>query len=331
MIPLERYTVSQIRVAATCPRIHYFDAAHTRANAQARPTVTRIWTAGDGEAAGGTLFHRIVEGFNRQAATQPDVAAAIARHTDAGPLGRDLHFFINHHCIDLGALAKKSVALRQNLIGTLEQYVGELSHIIVQGLAQGIAPAQVIAQLFGDSRRRVDVTFRVGDQAQAHVVGQIDYVFYDWRVRKHRIFDYKLTPPSAPEKDLFQIHTYALMHHHQHQTRPDLAVFYLHPKRQLFEASWEQVYAQRNVVYGILASMVGWSRYDEATGAGLKPPGNPSYCGKCRWSSVCEARLGPKSEGARDTRWEELASAKGDAMPGVDVRVPPAIVEKADD
>lgn len=331
MIPLERYTVSQIRVAATCPRIHYFDAAHTRAHAQARPTVTRIWTAGDGEAAGGTLFHRIVEGFNRQAATHPEVAAAIARHTEAGPLARDLHFFINHNCVDLAALAKKSVTLRQNLIGVLEQYVGELSHIIVRGRAQGLAPVQVVAQLFGDSRRRVDVTFRVGDQAHVHVVGQIDYVFYDWRVGKHRIFDYKLTPPTSPEKDLFQIHTYALMHDHQHQTRPDLAVFYLHPERKLFEARWEQVHAQRNVVYSLLASMVGWSRYDETTRAGLKPPGNPSHCAQCRWSSVCEARLGPKRDGARDNRWQELASARGDAMPGVDVRVPPAIVEEADD
>ncbi|HSR96196.1 MAG TPA: helicase HerA-like domain-containing protein, partial [Kofleriaceae bacterium] len=152
-----------------------------------------------------------------------------------------------------------------------------------------------------------------------------------WRVGKHRIFDYKLTPPTSPEKDLFQIHTYALMHDHQHKTRPDLAVFYLHPKRQLFEARWEQVHAQRNVVYGLLASMVGWSRYDEATGTGLKPPGNPSHCAQCRWSSVCEARLGPKSEGARDSRWEDLASAKHDAMPGVDVRVPPAAVEEPDD
>jgi CRISPR/Cas system-associated exonuclease Cas4 (RecB family) len=113
------------------------------------------------------------------------------------------------------------------------------------------------------------------------------------RVGKVRILDYKLTPSAEPEKDLAQLYTYALMHHHQHGTQPDVALFYLHPVRQMIEAPWATVYEQRHRIYDLLASMVEWSRFDETTGSGLRPPGNPEYCGRCRWSSVCEARLGP--------------------------------------
>jgi hypothetical protein len=156
------------------------------------------------------------------------------------------------------------------------------------------------------------------------VTGAIDYVFYDWRVKSHRIVDYKLTPATHPNKDLFQIYTYALMHHHQHGTRPRVTVFYLHPDRVPIESSWEKVEQEQHKVYDLLASMVAWSRYDEKTGAGLKPPGDVTYCSSCRWNrdGQCEARLGPKQEGGFDRRWEKLGASNQDAAPRVDVRQP---------
>ena len=65
-MPATHFTVSQIRAAAACPRILYFDAADARARGLKQPAVTRIWkTAQEGEgAACGTLFHAAIERFN---------------------------------------------------------------------------------------------------------------------------------------------------------------------------------------------------------------------------------------------------------------------------
>lgn len=322
---LDHYTVTQVRVAATCPRIHYFDAAHTRATRAAKPTVTRIWTAGNGEAAaGGALFHRVVERFNREAHHAPEVHAAVERAEAPAQLTQDLLRYINFNLIDLVAFSKKSVPMRDGFAAALDLYIGELAQIITHGRSTGISPGAAIDQLFGDSRKRVDVTFHVGDGAQAHVTGLIDYVFYDWRVKSHRIIDYKLTPPTSPNKDLFQIYTYALMHHHQHGTRPRVTVFYLHPQRLPYESSWETVQGEQHKVYDLLSSMVAWARYDEKSRTGLKPPGDVTYCSSCRWNKndQCLARLGPKHEGDFDLRWEKLGASNHAAAPAVDVRVP---------
>jgi hypothetical protein len=48
-MPLPHFTVSQVRVAAACPRILYFDVFHTRAKKLKQPSVTRVWKAGKGE------------------------------------------------------------------------------------------------------------------------------------------------------------------------------------------------------------------------------------------------------------------------------------------
>jgi DNA helicase HerA-like ATPase len=324
---LDHYTVTQVRAAATCPRIHYFDAAHTRASGSKKPTMTRIWTAGNGEAAaGGAMFHRVVERFNRQALHAPDVHAAVERAEAPAQLTQDLLKYINATCIDLVALSKKTVPLRIGFTRALHLYIGELAQILTYGRSRDIAPGKAIEFLFGDSRKRVDVTFHVADGARAHVTGAIDYVFHDWRVESTRIVDYKLTPATHPNKDLFQIYTYALMHHHQHRTRPRVTVFYLHPERVPFERSWEEVEGEQHKVYSLLASMVGWARYDEKTGAGLKPPGDLTYCSGCRWNrgGECEARLGPKQDGGWDHRWEKLGAANQAAAPQVDVVQPPA-------
>jgi hypothetical protein len=324
---LDHYTVTQVRAAATCPRIHYFDAVQTRASGSRRPVMTRIWTAGTSEAAaGGALFHRVVERFNREARHAPEVYAAVERAEAPAQLTQDLLRYINFRCIDLAAFATKSVEMREGFTAALHLYIGELAQILTFGRSRGIAAAEAIDQFFGDSRKRVDVTFHVADGAHAHVTGAIDYVFYDWRVKSHRIIDYKLTPATNPNKDLFQIYTYALMHHHQHGTRPRVTVFYLHPERVPLESSWEEVEQGQHKIYDLLSSMVGWSRYDEKTGTGLKPPGDVTYCASCRWNrnDQCEARLGPKQEGDWDHRWEELGAANRSAAPKIDVVEPEA-------
>ena len=116
------------------------------------------------------------------------------------------------------------------------------------------------------------------------------------------------------------------MHHHQHGTRPRVTVFYLHPERLPLERSWEEVEGEQHKGDPPLASMVGWARYDEKTGAGLKPPGDFTYCSGCRWNKggQCEARLGPKQEGEWDHRWEKLGATNQAAAPQVDVVEPPA-------
>ncbi len=125
-----------------------------------------------------------------------------------------------------------------------------------------------------------------------------------------RIIDYKLTPADRPADDLFQVCLYALMHHVQHGTQPDVGVLYLHPNRQMIEKPWEQVYDERHVVYNLLASMHAWVRFDEEMRGGTKPPGEPLYCKVCRWRDECVRRLGPKHEGQRLTLWTPVTTGR---------------------
>jgi DNA helicase HerA-like ATPase len=164
----------------------------------------------------------------------------------------------------------------------------------------------LLDQMFGDQRRKVDVTFHVGpDETAINVNGILDYLFYDWRRGQRRIIDYKLAPGTQPSMDLYQVCVYALMHHMQHQTEPDVGVLYLHPSRHMKEMTWEQVYAQRHTVYDLLASMAAWVQYDEKAAQGLKPPGEPVYCTQCRWSEKCVSRLGPTNEGRFFNHWRD--------------------------
>ena len=298
-----RFSVSQIRVAATCPRILYFDAERTRRRKLKKPLVTRIWKeGGDETAAGGALFHRSIERFNGLARNAREVRELIASTGDAEELMRGLMRFLNRRCIDAAAVAPKPVPLRQAFAETLQRYMRELADIVLYASSSGMSAGDIANDLFGDKRRRVDVTFRVGAKEESvRVVGILDYVFFDWREGRRRIIDYKLTPASEPDNDLFQICTYALMHHHQHDTAPDVALLYLYPERRMIEKSWDAVHAERHKVTDLLASMLEWIRYDETTGAGMKPPGEPAHCRLCRWNRAdeCAKRLGPKNEGRR--------------------------------
>ena len=131
------------------------------------------------------------------------------------------------------------------------------------------------------------------------MTGVLGYSFHDRRTGRGRLVDYKLPPGDDPASDLFQVCVYALAHHVQHGSEPGAAVLYLHPYRQVIEKSWEQVHAERHLVYNLLASLREWAAYEEVSRRGLKPPGEPAYCDVCRWNKQCMKRLGPKHEGRR--------------------------------
>ncbi len=312
------FSVSEVRVAATCPRISYFDAESTRRKGLKARAMTRIWKAGDVETACGSLFHNAVEAFNRRALDAPEVRAAIEGDGDARAIEQRLRAYSNVNCINLDALSRKPAAQQQAFIRAVEIYMRELADIVADARARGKPAVEVVDHLFGDRRRRVDVTFQVGPQGEpVRVTGTLDYVFYDWRTAHHRVIDYKLTPAGEPSNDLFQVALYALMHNVQHRTTPDVGVLYLHPERRMVELSWDEVHGQRHKLFDLLASLAEWVRYDEAKGTGLKPPGEPSWCPHCKWDKQgqCLARLGPKHEGVRFHHWADAAAGTSASAP----------------
>ena len=66
-IPPLRFTVSQVRVAAACPRLAYFDAEYNRRHQRSHPRVSRLWKRlDDGEIVGlGGMLHHSGERFHR--------------------------------------------------------------------------------------------------------------------------------------------------------------------------------------------------------------------------------------------------------------------------
>jgi hypothetical protein len=233
---------------------------------------------------------------------------------DPVEITRGLLQYINGQCIDLEALHSKPVPQVQAFIGALHTYVKELADIVADALGRGKPADEVRDQMFGDKRRRVDVTFPVGPNGEpVHVTGILDYVFFDWRAGGHRIIDYKLTPAHEPTGDLFQVGLYALMHNLQHHTQPSVGVLYLHPHRLMAEMPWEQVYESRHKVFDLLASMADWIDYDETSGRGLKPRGEPTACAHCKWDrdNQCARRLGPKHEGRRHHHWSDAPAGAG--------------------
>ena len=232
-MPPVSFSVSEVRVAASCPRILYFDAEKTRRENLTPRAMTRIWKAsGDESTACGSLFHHSVERFNLKAQQRPEVRAVLEGPADPAAIEQGLRTFLNGQCIDLDALATKDVRQRQAFVHAIEVYMRELAQIVAYARSRGKPAGEILDEMFGDRRRRVEVTFPVGPAGEpVHVTGILDYVFYDWRTESHRIIDYKLTPADQPTKDLFQVSLYALMHHHQHHTRPDVGILYLHPRR----------------------------------------------------------------------------------------------------
>jgi hypothetical protein len=300
---LHHYTVTQLRLGATCPRVHYFDAERARDKPGSKRRMTLLWKQG-GVPAGGALFHRSIEKFTRLAARAPEVLAALQSVAVPSELHEALARYFWQECLPPATLASKPVELHRGLVAALHAYLEELAHVAWYARSSGVRPQEIVEQLFGDPRKRVDVTFEVQEGQSVRVTGAIDYVFFDWRTQRHRIFDYKLLPTESPHGDLVQVAAYALMHHRQHGTQPDVAVYYLHPKRQMVERRWEQVWDERSKIYDYLASMVAWESYDERAGTGLRPPGVTAPCGGCRWRRECEPRLGPRSEGQYTSAFE---------------------------
>lgn len=330
---LVHFSVTQLRVAATCPRLHWFDARATASRSDGKTVVSRVWRNGEAPAGGGALFHTAIERFNAAARTSDEIKRALESAGSPEQLQQALMRWFNATCIDTDALAARPVTLVRGFIAAVQLYMEELARLAAQARASGQGADELQAQLFGDGRKRVDVTFHVGDDLQVHVAGAIDYVYFDPRLGKHRIVDYKLTPATSPNSDLFQVFTYALMHHHQHGTRPDVAVFYLHPSRSVHEASWEEVLAARPKIYQLIASMVAWADHARGRADGLHPPGDLSYCRSCKHerSGACVAELGDKDRGAWDRRPAALdptrVTAEADAEVGASSGEEPIVEE----
>lgn len=294
------FSVSQVRVAASCPRILHFDALDNQSRKLMTPRVTRIWEKGSTETtAGGSLFHATVEKFNRLAGRGDQVREIVRYSSSQKDLLQSLMIYLQKECLNLELLLKKSPEIIANFSQCVETYMGELADIIHYARTIKKDPDEIVDQLFADMPKRVDVTFHLGPQRQpVHVTGRLDYVFFDWRSERLRIVDYKLAPASNFNKDQFQVAIYALMYNHQHRFKCDAAVFYLHPSRHVEEMTWERVEQERSKVYNLLASMVEWSRYSKDSGVGLLPPGDVSYCNGCKWRKRCDSELGPKHLGA---------------------------------
>ncbi|MCE9564506.1 MAG: PD-(D/E)XK nuclease family protein [Planctomycetes bacterium] len=309
-MPPVRFSVSQVCAAAACARILYFDAVHARTNLLPRPTVTRIWRPGDDVTAAGSLFHAAVDAFHREHRrlfATPQLTALLTPMPSRDALAATLLQTFYWECVDRDALATKDAEQQRAFMGVLRNYTGELADVLTYALGRGRESSIVLDELFADTRRRVDVTFPVGPAGEpVHVTGVLDYVFHDWRTGRDRILDYKLLPPAAADK--FQVGIYALMHHVQHRTEPSAGVLYLHPRRELHELSWEEVRGGRATVFNLLASMREWVGYDEVAKTGLKPPGSPDVCSRCKWRHECVRRLGPVDEGERLTHWTDAAA-----------------------
>ncbi|ADV62084.1 AAA ATPase [Isosphaera pallida ATCC 43644] len=305
------FSVSQVRSAATCPRLFYFDTVKSRVEGLGRTYVTRVWKSSDRITACGSLFHNAVAQFQKHASSNPELcdATEFTYHnpttsppTQDHPVFRAASKLLSNHCINLSVFHTRSPDQKAAFTQAVNHYLRELVEIIRHAANDPTRPSpeQLLLELFGDTRRAVNVTFQVGKQnEQINVRGILDYIFYDRRRAGHWIIDYKLTPAHHPNNDLFQVSLYSLMHDIQHDTQPGVAVTYLHPQPQRFELSWDQVKANAPIVHNLLASMREWSRYDETTQTGLKPPGEPSICPSCRWRHECVARLGHRLDGAR--------------------------------
>ena len=161
------FSVSEVRVAATCPRISYFDAEHTRRNGLKTRSVTRLWKAGDDETACGSLFHNAVEAFNRRALDAPEVRAALEGDPDPRAIERGSARTSTATASTSTPWPRSPPAQQQAFIRAVEIYMGELADIVGDALARGKPAGEVLDQLFGDRRRRVDVTFQVGPERRA--------------------------------------------------------------------------------------------------------------------------------------------------------------------
>jgi hypothetical protein len=96
------------------------------------------------------------------------------------------------------------------------------------------------------------------------------------------------------------------------------------PRLMVEKKKWEDIWAERDKVFNLLASMREWVRFDEQRGQGLKPPGEPVFCNSCKWNDECVRRLGPKNDGSR------IESRVGDGPEVSDASHQPGVSQGAD-
>jgi hypothetical protein len=176
-MPPVHFTVSQVRVAAACPRILYFDADHTRRAGLRTPVVTRIWKPGTGDevSACGTLFHAAIDRLNARAATDPELGRLLDTPRDPEDLARGLLGHVYRTCLNQEELFRKAGQQQAAFIAALRVYLGELADILAYARARGMQRDEMLDHLFGDRRRLVNVTFEVGPQGEpVHVTGTLD-------------------------------------------------------------------------------------------------------------------------------------------------------------
>src|SRR5262249_11447499 len=112
VVKLVHFNVTQLRVAATCPRLHWFDTRATMARKDGQQVVSRIWRKASALAGGGVLFHTAVERFNAAARSSAPLLAALEAAGDVESLQQELMRWFNASCLDLDALATRPVPLR---------------------------------------------------------------------------------------------------------------------------------------------------------------------------------------------------------------------------
>ena len=304
-MPPVRFSVSQVCVAAACPRILYSSTPL----APKRTSAARA--DGDPPVAAGRRYCRgriaystppptpFTAESTRRLFAAPELAALLAPTADRDALAAALLKTVYWECVDRDALAAKDGEQQRAFMDVLRNYTAELADVLASALGSGRPAAVVLDELFADTRRRGGRDrFPVGPAGEpVHVTGVLDYVFHDWRSGRDRILDYKLLPPAAADK--FQVGIYALMHHVQHATEPSAGASTTCTRGANFtNLSWDEVRGSRATVFNLLASMREWVGYDEATGNGLKPPGSPDVCPQCRWRHECSRkRLRPGARG----------------------------------
>ena len=129
LVRLLHFSVTQVRVAATCPRLHCFDAIESQQ--RGRPVVTRLWRSSETGPAGGALFHHAIERFNRVAMTAPEVLTVLEGAQESEQTQRALLLYFNTHCLNLEALAERPVPMRVAFAAAVQGYMEELARIIV--------------------------------------------------------------------------------------------------------------------------------------------------------------------------------------------------------
>lgn len=334
-----KFSVSEARNAIVCPRIFYFDEIRNRTKSGSK-RLTQIWTGDKQYGAAnacGSLFHATVDKFNKESRVAPEIRTALeaAAQTTVATARSEALFeafkrFAVKSCVNRAILnnkpAKQSVAFGE----VLDRYFHELAEVLGYAVAHGRSTTQLLDEFFNDMTKRIDVTFHVGPGNEyVNLRGILDYIFFDYRVDTHRIIDFKLTPPNGKSNDTLQVSLYALMYDKQHDHQTSASVLYLYPVREMTTVSWEDVEKRRPRIFDLLSSMAAWSKYDESTKQGLKPPGEPGMCSACPWNKngQCEARLGPKTDGLRLDDWSNAAARNTFVEPPVERREPIAEID----